>query len=108
MLNLWYVIAVIILLFFTVFLSRALPFLFGKRMADNQLLNYLGDRLPTCVFALLVIYFMMAMARPEHWHNLPWQLSAIVIVILLHLRWRNVTLSVLGGTIAYLFLDLLQ
>ncbi len=106
MLDPWYVVVVLLLLFATVFLARALPFFFGKRIADNQLLNYLGERLPVCVFVLLVLYLMMAMAHPEHGRNVPWQLIAIGIVILVHLRWRNITVSVLSGSIVYVCLDL--
>lgn len=107
MLDQWYIIGVTVMLFAVVFVGRALPFIFGKRLTNSPLLTYLSTRLPMCIIILLTLYYMVLLAKPTHWHNLPWQLIALVVVIALHWRWKNVIISVLGGTAVYLALSML-
>lgn len=101
-----YTIGVIILLFLAVVFTRALPFIFGKAMQKNQWILYLGKQLPISIIFLLAVYYAISMAKPTHWQILPYQLIAIIITLLTHWKWRNTSLSLLLGTISYLFMQL--
>jgi branched-subunit amino acid transport protein AzlD len=102
-----YLIGALILLFLIICFTRALPFFFGKVMQDNQWILYLGKQLPTSIIFLLGIYYVIAMAKPTHWHVLPCQIIALVITLFVHWKWRNVTLSLFVGTTAYLLMTYL-
>lgn len=99
-----YTIGVIVLLFFVVTTTRALPFIFGKAMQNNQWILFLGKRLPISIILLLAVYYLISMAQPSHWHILPFQLIAIALTLCAHWKWRNTTVSLLIGTTAYLLM----
>lgn len=99
-----YTIGVIILLFFVVATTRSLPFMFGKVMQKNQWVLFLGRQLPISIIFLLCVYYLISMAKPTHWEILPYQLIAVLITLSAHWKWRNMTVSLVVGTAAYLLM----
>lgn len=65
--------------------------------------QYLGKALPPAVFAMLVVYCLKNVQIFSGTHGLP-ELIAIIAVVLLHLKWRQMLLSIAGGTICYMLL----
>ncbi len=65
--------------------------------------QYLGKALPPAVFAMLVVYCLKNVHIFSGTHGIP-ELIAIVVVILLHLKWRQMLVSIAGGTICYMLL----
>ena len=85
-------------------LTRALPFLFltGNKPAP-PLVRYLGNVLPAAVFGMLVVYCLKDVSLLSGTHGLP-EGIAIAVTALLHLKFRQMLLSIGGGTAVYMFL----
>lgn len=83
-------------------LTRALPFIaFRKKTPDVVL--YLGRVLPAAVMGMLVVYCLRNASPLGHTHALP-EIIAVVLVVLLH-KWKhNTLLSILCGTVVYMFM----
>lgn len=83
-------------------LLRFLPFaLFSKKTPKWVL--YLGDVLPYSIIAMLVVYCLKDMNFTKASYGIP-ELISVIFVVLLH-KWKhNTLLSILGGTICYMFL----
>ena len=85
-------------------LTRFLPFLlFPAEKPTPKYIQYLGKVLPPAVFGLLVIYCLKNVSIFAGNHAIP-ELTAIAVVILLHLWKRQMLLSIAGGTIFYMLL----
>lgn len=105
MLNTGYLLLVTGSLFAITLTTRALPFIFTRQMKDNHLVQYLGRYLPSAIIFLLTIYYVMSIAEPKHWNNLPYQLIAIALVILCQWRWHKLMVSLIVGTSTYILLS---
>ena len=88
-------------------LLRALPFLiFSKDKEIPPYLSYLGSILPQAVIAMLVIYCLKDVSITAFPFGLP-ELISLAAVILLQVWKRNSLISILGGTILYMFFVLI-
>lgn len=65
--------------------------------------QYLGKALPPAVFAMLVVYCLKNVDVFSSSHGLP-ELIAVIVVVLLYLKWRQMLVSIAGGTICYMLL----
>lgn len=85
-------------------LTRFLPFaLFPTNKKTPALIRYLGDVLPGAVFALLVVYCLRKVDFVGPTHGVP-EILAVIITVILHLKWRQMLISIMGGTLAYMLL----
>ena len=85
-------------------LLRFLPFLIFKGKASTPpLVEKLGRLLPSAVIAMLVVYCMKDVDFTASASYLP-ALLASVLVGVLHTWKRNILLSVITGTVAYMLL----
>lgn len=85
-------------------LTRFLPFLlFPAGKPTPKAVHYLGSVLPGAVFGLLVVYCLKNVSLFTGSHGLP-ELISIALVVLLHLRKRQMLLSIAGGTACYMLL----
>lgn len=86
------------------FLTRALPFLlFGRDREPPKVILYLGKFLPPAVIAMLIVYCYRNVVFTSLGGWLPAFLAGAV-VLALHLWKRNDMLSIVGGTVFYMFL----
>lgn len=85
-------------------LTRFLPFLIfsGKKEAP-KFIKYLGSVLPASIFALLCVYCLKDTQLLSFPFALP-ELIAIVTVVIVQLLKRKMLLSILSGTLVYMFL----
>ena len=84
------------------FLLRLLPFLlFGQKTPRYVL--YLGEVLPYAIVPMLVVYCLRDVSLLETPYGIP-EAIACAVVILLYLWRRNTLLSIIGGTVCYMFL----
>ena len=80
-------------------LTRFLPFIiFGGGRPIPDFVNYLGKVLPFAVTGMLVVYSLK-----DAWHGLP-EFICAVITLALHFWRRSMLISIVGGTVAYMFL----
>lgn len=85
-------------------ITRFLPFiLFPENKETPKIITYLGIVLPSAMMGLLVIYCLRNINILSNSHGLP-EILAIIVIILLHHYKNNVLLSIVGGTLIYMFL----
>ena len=87
----------------TMLTSFAAFWIFPKGREVPKYVQYLGNALPPAVFAMLVVYCLKNVSIFAGSHGLP-ELIAIVVVVLLHLKWRRMLISIAGGTLCYMLL----
>ena len=76
-------------------LTRALPFLLlSEEKPTPPMVRYLGNVLPAAVFGMLIF---------SGNHGLP-ELAGILVTAVLHLKFRQMLLSIGGGTAVYMIL----
>ena len=85
-------------------LTRFLPFLlFSEKRKTPAYVQYLGRVLPAAVFGMLVVYCLKNVSFLAGTHGLP-ELIAIAATVLLHLSFKNMLVSIAGGTVVYMLL----
>lgn len=88
------------------FLTRVIPFAFLANKSNHPLALHLGRYLPAGVMLVLVGIFL---ARSSNqWVGGWWGLDALIpagLVVLVHLWKRNALISMLVGTLAYMFIQ---
>lgn len=85
-------------------LTRFLPFLiFREGKEIPQYIKYLGNALPAALFAFLVVYCLKDVNVLTGTHGIPEAIS-IAAVVLVHLKWKKMFLSIAAGTVLYMVL----
>lgn len=80
---------------------RVIPFLAVHKLADSQIVSFLGRTMPLGVLLILVIYTVAGTDVAVAPFGLP-ELASIAITAGLHLWLRNVLISLVGGTGSYI------
>lgn len=84
--------------------TRFVPFLvFKSDRPTPKFLKYLGGVLPPAVFGMLVVYCFKGVDILGGSHGIP-ELIAVALVVILHIVFRKMLLSIAGGTVAYMIL----
>lgn len=83
-------------------LLRFLPFLVFRNQTPPYI-TYLGKVLPPAIIGMLVIYCLKDVNLSTHPHGLP-ELIASACVVGLQIWKRNSLISILSGTVVYMFL----
>lgn len=83
-------------------LLRFLPFLLFRKKTPAYI-TYLGKVLPPAIIGMLVIYCLKDVSISAAPHGLPEAIAAISVVALQALT-RKSLISILGGTVLYMFL----
>ena len=82
---------------------RFLPFfIFGGKKETPEIILYLGKVLPYAIMGMQVIYCLRDIPAGSFQAGAT-QLFACGVVVLLHLWKRNTLISIIGGTIVYMF-----
>ena len=85
-------------------LTRALPFLLlSEKKPTPPIVRYLGNVLPAAVFGMLVVYCLKDTNFLGDTHGLP-EIAGILVTAMLHLKFRQMLLSIGGGTAVYMVL----
>ena len=93
----------IVILAATTALTRFLPFLVFRGKKTPQYVTYLSGVLPPAVFGMLVVYCLKDVDFTSGHHGLP-ELIGIAVTCILHMWKRQMLISILGGTVAYMLL----
>lgn len=83
-------------------LLRQLPFSALKMLRTNHLVGALGTTMPVGVMTVLVIYTLVSQVGAPG--GLAASLLAVGVTVCLHWWRRSAGLSIVGGTLAYMFL----
>ncbi len=85
-------------------LLRSGPFLlFSKDREIPRYLLFLGEKLPRAIIGMLVIYCLRSVSFAAKPWGIPEAVSLAAVVLLQIFR-RNSLLSILGGTVIFMFL----
>ena len=84
-------------------LTRFLPFLIFHGHRTPLFVHYLSAVLHPAVFGMLVVYCVKDVHFASSPFGLP-ELVGIIVTVLLHVWRRQMMLSILGGTVVYMFL----
>ncbi len=103
--NLLHSLLIVAVVALSTLLTRAAPFLlFGRgERRVGETIFYIGRLLPPAIMATLLIYALreISFSGMENWL---FDLGAIGVTALIHLKWRNALLSIAVGTILYMVL----
>jgi branched-subunit amino acid transport protein AzlD len=84
------------------FATRVIPFLFFERHTDHPLVQHLGKFLPAAVMALLATIYLQ---RSANWAAALPGFDAFlpgILVVIIHLWYRNALVSIAIGTASYM------
>ena len=87
----------------TTFLIRSTPFLFFSKKEMPDLVRYFGKYLPFALMPLLVIFALRNIDVTVYPYGLA-EIIASLAVIILHLKFRKLFLSISIGTFIYMIL----
>lgn len=97
-------IIIIICISVATFATRGLAFLlFPESKERPKLVTYLSQTIPAAMMGLLVVYCLKSVSVNTWPHGIP-EAIAIAITAILHFWKKNVLLSILFGTVAYMVL----
>lgn len=97
-----YIYSVIAVVALMTMLIRFLPFIVFKNKVP-KIVEYLGNVLPYSIMAMLVVYCLKNIDLLGNSHGIP-EIVASLFVILIHKFKHNLLLSVVCGTVLYMFL----
>lgn len=83
------------------FLLRATPFLLGQKLNMSKNLFYLEMYLPASIMLILVIYSVKDSGFDKYPYGI-FEIISICLVAILHIKYRNALLSIIGGTLFYI------
>ena len=84
-------------------LLRFLPFWILRGRKTPDYIVYLGSVLPYAIMGMLVVYCLRETPVLSAPHGIP-ELIAVLTTVLLHIYKRSTLLSILAGTVCYMFL----
>lgn len=85
-------------------LIRALPFLVFKSQSSTPAwVSYLGSVLPYAIMSMLVVYCLKNIRISSPAYGIP-ELIGCAVVAVLHIWKKNTLLSIVCGTVTYMFL----
>ena len=83
--------------------TRAFPFLLFSRRDPPALIRFVERFIPPMVMAVLVVYCLKDIQWPT-WPSGIREISALALVVALHLWKKNAMLSIFGGTAFFMLL----
>ena len=100
-----YSVSIITAVAVTSYFLRAFPFLVlnKKNKAVEKYMMYLGKVLPPAVIGILIIFCLKDTSIINSPYGIP-EMLAVAVVVLLHGWKRNSLISILGGTVFYMYL----
>lgn len=97
-------ITIIIVITIGTMITRFTPFiLFPEAKKTPEIINYLSNVIPTAMIGLLVIYSLKDVSILKGSHGLP-EFISLSFLIMIHLKFRNVLLSIIFSTFIYMML----
>ncbi|MDR1461242.1 MAG: AzlD domain-containing protein [Campylobacteraceae bacterium] len=99
-----YLLLAILTAAFATFATRVLPFLlFDKKQKPNKWLGLFEKNMPLMIMVILVFYAI----RNTNFNEYPYGISEIIGImsaLLLHVKFKNALLSIIGATLFYMLL----
>ena len=97
-------IGIIIIVSFFTFLFRYIPFLLKSKLENNRAMQVVKTSLPASIMLILVLYTL----NDIKWLYAPYglcEITSILLIIVLHLKYRNTLLSISLGVMYYIYIS---
>lgn len=98
-----YVLILIAVMAIVTMAIRFAPFILFNGKETPEFINYLGKYLPYSIIAMLVVYCLKGVSIMKGSRGIP-ELISVAVVAGLHIWKRNTLLSIVAGTLCYMFL----
>ena len=105
--NIQSVVVAIFLSALVIFLTRVFPFAFFHGRNPPKAIEFIEKYVPQMIIAVLVVYCFKDVNFSSTQDFLPYVISCVVVVIL-HLSFKNSMISILGSTILFMILSRLM
>ena len=96
-----YLLAAILVMAISTYLTRLTPFLMFTPVKENAKLNFVAKNTPPMVMMILVIYMLKEVDYLST--EIFYTLFALAVTVGLQILKRNALLSIVSGTIVYMF-----
>ena len=96
-----YLLAAILVMAISTYLTRLTPFLMFTPGKENAKLNFVAKNTPPMVMMILVIYMLKEVDYLST--EIFYTLFALAVIVGLQILKRNALLSIVSGTIVYMF-----
>ena len=96
-----YLLAVMLVMAISTYLTRLTPFLMFTPGSENAKLNFVAKNTPPMVMMILVIYMLKEVDYLST--EIFYTLFALAVTVGLQILKRNALLSIVSGTIVYMF-----
>ncbi len=101
----YYFLSITGVLFLLIIFTRSFPFLFSSMLAKSEKMQRVGKRLSAYIMLLLVIYEVNPNSFKTYPYGLP-ALFSLFVVLLAHLIFRKPLLSMVLGTVSFVWINL--
>lgn len=98
-----YILAVVTTLFLVTVITRFLPFIFTKQIAQNEKIKVLGPKLPAYIMLLLLIY-QIHPAEAFKFPDILLPTISLTVVYISHKLIKKPLVSIILGTFCYYLL----
>lgn len=95
-----YLLAVMLVMTVSTYITRLTPFLLFGKGQESALLNYISKSTPPMVMTILVIYMLKDVEYLTF--EIVYTFIALLVTAGLHIYKRNALLSIVSGTIVYM------
>jgi branched-subunit amino acid transport protein AzlD len=99
-----YILLAILVAALATFATRVLPFLlFDKKQKPSKLLELFEKNMPLMIMVVLVFYAL----KDTNFNGYPYGISEIIGILtasVLHIKFKNALLSIIGATAVYMLL----
>ena len=95
-----YLLAVMLVMTVSTYVTRLTPFLLFGKGQESSLLNYISKSTPPMVMTILVIYMLKDVEYLTF--EIVYTFIALLVTAGLHIYKRNALLSIVSGTIVYM------
>jgi branched-subunit amino acid transport protein AzlD len=96
-----YTISIALMVIFSSFLTRIIPFIIFAKKHEHPYIEYLGKVLPFASIGLLIVDCLKHTEIINKPYGIP-ELFAILTIVFLHWWKKNSLLSISGGTLIYM------
>ncbi|MFT5835374.1 MAG: branched-subunit amino acid transport protein AzlD [Sulfurimonas sp.] len=85
------------------YFTRIFPFIFFRKKEPPKIIVYIENYFPPVIMSILIIYSL----KDINFLAMPYglnEIGAVLLTVALHLKFNNYLVSIISGTIFYMFL----
>ncbi|HIM58230.1 MAG: AzlD domain-containing protein [Gammaproteobacteria bacterium] len=100
--NTEYILTVVLVMTIATFATRITPFIFFRNHSQHPTMRYIAKYMPPMIMSILVVYVLKDIDLTADTGL--YTVAAVLLTVTVHLWKSNPLLSILSGTLLYMFL----